>query len=164
MIKDNLKRIREKNKIGLNELSRISGVNASYISAIERGEKTNPSAEILEKLANALHVSIPQFFIDEHSYSIELLTAMQRAIGNKYEPVSDERFITFISKELDIDEEELYKVYNDKSLDLPIDLQKKLIHFFYDLDPKEYINFKYGIKKCITATILKIFLMKHLRW
>lgn len=62
MIGDNLKKIREEHGLGVNELSRISGVNASYISAIERGVKSNPSPEILEKIANALNIEVKNFF------------------------------------------------------------------------------------------------------
>ncbi|MEG2412614.1 MAG: helix-turn-helix transcriptional regulator [Clostridium sp.] len=58
MFGQNIKNIRESKKIGVNELSRISGVNASYISALERDEKKNPSVAILEKLATSLQVTI----------------------------------------------------------------------------------------------------------
>lgn len=145
MIGDNLKRIREINNIGLNELSRLSGVNASYISAIERGEKSNPSAEILEKLANALKIPIQQFFIDNKSFSNELLSAIQISYGDKYVPMNNERFLTFISKELDIDEEQLYRVYNDKSFELPMALSEKLLTYLYNLDTLKYFNFKNDI-------------------
>ncbi len=60
MFGKNIKYIREFKNIGVNELSRLSGVNASYISALERDEKKNPSVAILEKLANALEVSIDE--------------------------------------------------------------------------------------------------------
>lgn len=60
MFGKNIKYIRESKNIGVNELSRLSGVNASYISALERDEKKNPSVAILEKLANALEVSIDE--------------------------------------------------------------------------------------------------------
>lgn len=58
MFGKNIKNIRESKGYGVNELSRLSGVNASYISALERDEKKNPSVAILEKLALALEVSI----------------------------------------------------------------------------------------------------------
>lgn len=58
MFGENIKRIRESKGLGVNELSRISGVNASYISAMERGEKENPTVNTLEKLADALGVTI----------------------------------------------------------------------------------------------------------
>lgn len=58
MFGENIKSIRENKGIGVNELSRLSGVNASYISALERNEKKNPSIEILTKLANALEITL----------------------------------------------------------------------------------------------------------
>lgn len=65
MFGENIKKIRELKGLGLNELSRISGVNASYISALERDEKKNPSVAILEKLANALEVNIDEIMKTE---------------------------------------------------------------------------------------------------
>lgn len=58
MFGQNLKKIRQSKGMSINELSRRSGVNASYISAIERDEKKNPSMEILDKLATCLNVEI----------------------------------------------------------------------------------------------------------
>ncbi|MDU1584872.1 MAG: helix-turn-helix transcriptional regulator [Clostridium sp.] len=60
MFGKNIRKIREEKGYGLNELSRISGVNASYISALERDEKKNPSVEILTKLANSLEVNVDE--------------------------------------------------------------------------------------------------------
>ncbi|MEW8973940.1 MAG: helix-turn-helix transcriptional regulator [Tissierellaceae bacterium] len=71
MIGENLKKIRLENKLGINELSRISGVNASYISAIERGVKNNPSQDILKKLGNALNVSVDEFFKEDEEIKKE---------------------------------------------------------------------------------------------
>lgn len=65
MIGKNLKKIRLKNGLSINELSRMSEVNASYISAIERGVKNNPSQDILKKLSQALDVSINEFFKED---------------------------------------------------------------------------------------------------
>lgn len=58
MIGKNIKNIRERKDIGVNELSRLSGVNASYISALERGGKDNPSITTLEKIADALDIPL----------------------------------------------------------------------------------------------------------
>lgn len=66
MFGENIKKIREIKGLGLNELSRISGVNASYISALERDEKKNPSVSILEKIANALEVSIDEIMKNDN--------------------------------------------------------------------------------------------------
>lgn len=61
MLGKNMKKIRESKGLGVNELSRRSGVNASYISSLERDEKKNPSLTILEKLADALDVNVNEF-------------------------------------------------------------------------------------------------------
>lgn len=58
MFSNNIKKIREEKRLGVNELSRVSGVNASYISALERGEKENPTINTLNKIADALEVPL----------------------------------------------------------------------------------------------------------
>ena len=58
MIGINLRRIREEKKIGINELGQLTGVNASYISALENGRKNNPSMSIMKKIAESLNVSV----------------------------------------------------------------------------------------------------------
>lgn len=55
---DKIKELRESKGLGVNELSRLSGVSAGYISALERGDKQNPSPKTLEKLANALGTTV----------------------------------------------------------------------------------------------------------
>ncbi|WP_026887672.1 helix-turn-helix domain-containing protein [Clostridium beijerinckii] len=65
MFGENIKKIRESKKIGVNELSRLSGVNASYISALERDEKKNPSVMILNKLATALDIAVDDIMKSE---------------------------------------------------------------------------------------------------
>lgn len=60
MFGDNIRRFREARGLGVNELSRLSGVNASYISALERGEKENPTIQTLEKIADTLGVTLDQ--------------------------------------------------------------------------------------------------------
>lgn len=68
MFGQNIKNIRLAKGVGVNELSRMSGVNASYISALERDEKKNPSVTILEKLAKALEVSIDEIMKSDITY------------------------------------------------------------------------------------------------
>lgn len=75
----NIKKIRESKKIGVNELSRLSGVNASYISALERDEKKNPSVNILEKLALALEVSIDDIMKSE-SFTYNELSELDKNV------------------------------------------------------------------------------------
>lgn len=65
MLGENLKKLRLSLELGVNDLSRLSGVNASYISAIENGKKDNPSKNILEKLAQALNVSVEVLLLEK---------------------------------------------------------------------------------------------------
>ncbi|GKU26372.1 transcriptional regulator [Clostridium folliculivorans] len=83
MFGKNIKAIREAKKIGVNELSRLSGVNASYISALERDEKKNPSVNTLEKLAAALEVSIDEIMKLNSTQSAELSDSEDRNLNVK---------------------------------------------------------------------------------
>ncbi|WP_458413568.1 helix-turn-helix domain-containing protein [Schinkia sp. CFF1] len=44
--------------ISLTELSKLSGVSKSYLSFIERGKQTNPSIDVIEKIAKALKIDL----------------------------------------------------------------------------------------------------------
>lgn len=68
MFSNNIKEIREMKEIGVNELSRLSGVNASYISALERGEKQNPTITTLKKIADALEVTVDELLSKPVTY------------------------------------------------------------------------------------------------
>lgn len=57
-----IKKIRLTKKLGLNETAEKVGISGSYLSNIEKGIKTNPSTEILQKIADTLNVSINEFF------------------------------------------------------------------------------------------------------
>ena len=85
MFGKNIKNIRESKGIGLNELSRISGVNASYISALERDEKNNPSINTLNKLATALEVSVDDMMNGDSFTDYEI-----NKLNNKYMNIKDE--------------------------------------------------------------------------
>lgn len=74
MIGDNIKRIREKKGVGVNELSRLSGINASYISALERNKKKNPSIDTLDAIAKALGVKANDFLTTEDKLDLAINT------------------------------------------------------------------------------------------
>lgn len=52
-----IKHLRESNGYSLGRLGELTGISGSYIQRIEKGERKAPSLPILEKLAEALHVS-----------------------------------------------------------------------------------------------------------
>ena len=54
----NLKKVRKSRNLSQQRLSELSGVSYGYICDLENG-KYNPSLITLEKLANALGVSVP---------------------------------------------------------------------------------------------------------
>ncbi|WP_050607236.1 helix-turn-helix domain-containing protein [Clostridium niameyense] len=85
MFGENIKRLRELKGLGVNELSRMSGVNASYISAMERGEKENPTINTLKKLADTLEVTVDELMKSEPISEDKL-----KEYDNKYNCVKEE--------------------------------------------------------------------------
>ncbi|MCM3765813.1 helix-turn-helix domain-containing protein [Neobacillus niacini] len=53
-----LQRLRKEKGLSITKLSILTGISKSYISLLERGIQTNPSLDILEKIAQALQVDV----------------------------------------------------------------------------------------------------------
>lgn len=51
-----LKALRIINELSIKQLSEESGISVSYITEIEKGEKTKPSLDILDKYSKALGI------------------------------------------------------------------------------------------------------------
>ena len=64
-ILEQIKYCRERRNISLSELSSKSGISYSYLLQLEKGLKTNPSLNTLEKLCNALDVNITFLFVSD---------------------------------------------------------------------------------------------------
>jgi transcriptional regulator with XRE-family HTH domain len=58
-----IRRRRRELDLSQEQLAEQAGLHRTYISNLERGE-LNPSLETIEKLANALNISIPALFIN----------------------------------------------------------------------------------------------------
>ncbi|MBE6066130.1 MAG: helix-turn-helix transcriptional regulator [Clostridium lundense] len=86
MFGENIKKIRESKGLGLNELARLAGVNASYLSALERGEKENPTVTTLKKIADALEVTIDELMKEESNITYETLNEWDK----KYSTIKEE--------------------------------------------------------------------------
>ena len=74
MIGNIIKKAREQKGISVNELGRLAGISAGYVSEIERNKKTNLSMETLEKLSKALEVPISKLVenkINKYQQSLE---------------------------------------------------------------------------------------------
>jgi len=61
---ERVRNLRKAQGLTLDRLAELSGVSRSMISLIER-EETSPTAAVLDKLANALRVSLPALFSSE---------------------------------------------------------------------------------------------------
>ncbi|RSK29270.1 helix-turn-helix domain-containing protein [Bacillus sp. HMF5848] len=85
MIGDRIKAYRIEKDMSLSELSQRAGIAKSYLSSIERNIQSNPSVQLLEKLANELDVTVHDLIggnphkLDEEWYSL-LKSAIQRGI------------------------------------------------------------------------------------
>ena len=60
-----IKRFRKKKNLTIYRLSKITGINRSYLSLLENNKKFNPSLETMYKIANALDVKIDDLFYTE---------------------------------------------------------------------------------------------------
>lgn len=59
---DKMRHIREQKKISQEELAFRAGLHRTYISDVERGQR-NVSLENIEKIANALNITIEDIFV-----------------------------------------------------------------------------------------------------
>ena len=60
MLNENLRNIRNKNKLGIRELERLSDVSHTIIINIESGKSKNPTIIPIMKLAKALNITIDE--------------------------------------------------------------------------------------------------------
>lgn len=63
LVAQNLRRIRVERRLSQENLAVDASVDRTYVSRLERGME-NPTVAVLERLANALGVRIPDFFIE----------------------------------------------------------------------------------------------------
>ncbi|NLY85719.1 MAG: helix-turn-helix domain-containing protein [Tissierellia bacterium] len=62
IVATNLKKIREKNKLSLDNLSELTGVSKSMLGQIERGE-SNPTLQTIWKIATGLKISLTSLIV-----------------------------------------------------------------------------------------------------
>jgi len=74
-----MKKRRNERKISQRALAKASGVSFAYIQQLEKGLKKNPSLDILNKIADALDISLDELLNDEStSFSSRLIAAILR--------------------------------------------------------------------------------------
>lgn len=85
-----IKEIRLEKNLSLEYLSKKSTVNLGYLSQLERGEKQNPSMNLLYKIASALEVNTKDLF-----YTIDDINDLkqQMYLCIKENGMSDEKAI-----------------------------------------------------------------------
>jgi XRE family transcriptional regulator, master regulator for biofilm formation len=99
MIGQRINKLRLEKKISISELAERSGVAKSYISKLEKGIKTNPSIQLLEKVADALEVTIDDILHDkapaqeEEEIDKQWLSLIRKAMVSG---VSKEQFQEFL--------------------------------------------------------------------
>jgi len=141
MIGKNIKDLRNEKELSLRALAALAGISKSTLSDIENGNNS-PSVNTIEKISKALQVSLTEVLVGpEDSFSIKLLMLIQGVYGNKINPIGNDKLFDILSKELDIDDKELFLVYNNKSNDLPTVIQNKLLDYLKGLDDEAYYEF-----------------------
>lgn len=65
MYYNKLKSIRKEKAMTLIELSEKTGISAGYLCHLENGSRTNPSIEVMEKIANSLNKTIFEIFFNK---------------------------------------------------------------------------------------------------
>ena len=65
MYKNKIRRYRELRGMTLKELADKAGISAGYLSHLERGDRDNPSKEVMENIAGILRVQIGTLFFNE---------------------------------------------------------------------------------------------------
>lgn len=62
MYDNKVRNIRQEKGMTLLHLSKISGVSVGYLCHLEKGSRSNPSAEVMEKISNALNKTVAEVF------------------------------------------------------------------------------------------------------
>lgn len=65
MYYNKLKIIRKEKEMTLQELALKAGVSSGYLCHLEKGSRTHPSVEVMEKIAKALNTTIFEIFFNQ---------------------------------------------------------------------------------------------------
>lgn len=111
-----IKEVREKKNMKKTELAKLVNVSSTYIAQLEKGIRTNPSIDVLVKIAKILDIDITSL-VDEKIDTIEVLTPnqlMEKIINNMYMVEINDNVHIHNNKDIDIvlseDEFNLLKV------------------------------------------------------
>ncbi|MDD5793940.1 helix-turn-helix domain-containing protein [Clostridium sp. HCP1S3_B4] len=97
MVNNRIKSRRNELKMTVKQLAEKTGLTPAYISQLENGKRENPSTEVMDKIANALYVSIDYLLnksenkeLKKAKQKIEELNEENRIFFSKYEKLSPE--------------------------------------------------------------------------
>ncbi len=62
-MKNKIKKIRKEKQMTLLDLSKKSGLSVGYLCHLEKGSRSNPSFEVMNKISKALDKSIAEVFL-----------------------------------------------------------------------------------------------------
>lgn len=62
MINNNIRTFRNEKQITLKNLSKLTGLSVGYLCHLEKGTRTNPSMDVINKIAQALNKSVSEVF------------------------------------------------------------------------------------------------------
>lgn len=65
MYNNKIKKTRTSKNMSLKELAEEAEISAGYLSHLENGSRSNPSKEVMERIAIALNSSIPEIFFSK---------------------------------------------------------------------------------------------------
>ncbi|MBQ2917458.1 MAG: helix-turn-helix transcriptional regulator [Clostridia bacterium] len=65
MYHNQIKKIREEKGLTLVKLSDLSGISVGYLCHLEKGSRSNPSIDVMEKISKALSKTIAEIFFVE---------------------------------------------------------------------------------------------------
>ncbi len=92
LLGERIKTFRTEQKMSISELAEKAGVAKSYLSSIERNKQTNPSIQFIEKVSEALGVSVNELLYNSDEVEIKdldrewleiVLEAMQSGVSKK---------------------------------------------------------------------------------
>lgn len=92
MLGERIKALRKEQQLTISELAEKAGVAKSYLSSIERTKQTNPSIQFIEKISEALGVSVNDILNDNDEIEIDdldnewleiVIEAMESGVSKK---------------------------------------------------------------------------------
>ena len=118
MLGDNIKREMKNKNILAKNLAALTGITPTYLSYILNNKRKNPSMDILNKIANALNVSVDIFFDNdvenseqkERNYSLSIKE--QEQIDEKAKKIVDEMTLSFSKNKEILTEEDYFAIEN----------------------------------------------------